>query len=67
MQYLWWTLSLEHVSRSLLFRLHVSIISPVPSTHLMLVIPEGQADESLEPLEKRRCPKQVTEEAVKSA
>jgi len=43
--------SLELVSRDLLFR-PVSIISPVLHTHLMLVLPEGQAEESLVPFDQ---------------
>jgi hypothetical protein len=43
--------ALELVSRDLLFH-PVSIISPVPSAHLMMVLPEGQADESLVPFDK---------------
>jgi hypothetical protein len=39
--------SLEHVSRDLLFP-PVSIISAVLGTDLMLLVPEGQVDESLE-------------------
>jgi len=43
--------TLERVSRDLLFR-PVSIISPALRTHLMLVLLEGQEDESLEPFKQ---------------